>query len=66
MLARNGADLNAKCHGTPPLHLAIATAVQPDGQSFGWDCVAALLENNANVSAKVIIKCELQSVCNLA
>ena len=52
-LIDRGADVDVKCHGTPPTHLAIATAVQPQGNDFGFECLSLLLENNANPLGKV-------------
>lgn len=53
MLVRRGADVDLKCHGTAPVHLALASAVQPGGEKFALDSLSILLENNANVSVKV-------------
>ena len=53
MLVRYGADVDLKCHGIPPLHLAVATAVQPGGQLFGYECFSFLLASNANAVCKV-------------
>ncbi len=53
-LVDRGADVDLKCHGTPPIHLCVATAVQPDGERFAFECMVLLLERNANASAKVM------------
>lgn len=53
--------MDLKCHGIPPLHLAVSTAVQPDGQQFGYECFCFLLAHNANASCKVV---ELYAYCN--
>ena len=53
VLLEHGADVNLKCHGTPPIHLAVATAIQPNGEAFGFDSLAFMLEKEANVLAKV-------------
>ena len=46
-------DVNLKCHGTPPLHLAISVAALPDGYEFGIACFELLLNNiNLNIVAK--------------
>lgn len=42
-----GADVNAKCHGIPPLHLAVRTAAQPEGQEYGLQAFALLLKDPA-------------------
>lgn len=55
-LIANGADVDLKCHGTPPLHLALATAILPNGEEFSFACMSALLDANANVAAKVCFK----------
>ena len=52
-LIESGADSDLKCHGTPPLQLAIRTAGQPEGYDFGVSCVSLLLKAGANYSAKV-------------
>ncbi len=44
-----------KCHGTAPVLLALASAVQPGGEQFALEALTMLLENNANVSVKVIL-----------
>lgn len=50
-----------KCHGTAPVLLALASAVQPGGEQFALDAMTMLLENNANVSVKVIfLNCGLE------
>ena len=32
-----------KCHGTPPMHLALSTAALPGGYDFGMKCFLYLL-----------------------
>jgi len=44
-----------KCHGTAPVLLALASAVQPGGEQFALEAMTMLLENNANVSVKVML-----------
>jgi acetoin utilization deacetylase AcuC-like enzyme len=51
-LVTNGADVSAKCHATPVLHLALRTAAQPGGDAFGIEAFLFLLENGANPHAK--------------
>lgn len=65
MLAAQGADLDAKCHGIPPLHLCIASAVQPGALSFASSSVAVLLENGVSVTAKVRTE-SVEGVCRNA
>lgn len=45
--------MDLKCHGTPPIHLAVASSIQPLGETFGLDCLTLLLESKANIAAKV-------------
>jgi hypothetical protein len=51
-----GADVNLKCHGTPPLHLAVAAAAlpAPGARAFGAAAAAALLHASYDLSAKVL------------
>jgi hypothetical protein len=51
-----GADVNLKCHGTPPLHLAVAAAALPaaGARRFGTAAAAALLHASYDLSAKVL------------
>lgn len=55
ILVQHGADVDLKCHGIPPLHLAVSTAVQPGGQQFGYECFCFLLAHDANASCKVVV-----------
>lgn len=54
ILVQYGADVDLKCHGIPPLQLALSTAVQPGGQQFGYECFCFLLAHDANASCKVV------------
>lgn len=48
-----GFDINAKCHGTPPLHLLLFVAALPNGLNFAHSSMKVLLENNRyDLSAK--------------
>jgi hypothetical protein len=47
VLLQCGADVNAKCHGTPVLQLAIRTAAQPEGYYFGMQCFQELMASPA-------------------
>ncbi len=50
-----GADINAKCHGTPCLHLALFTVTLPDGSRFGNECFTLLSEcDEIDFSCKVM------------
>lgn len=52
-LVEFGADVNTKCHGTPPLHLIIRTMAQPAGYEFGLECLNLLLKSEEiNLLAK--------------
>jgi hypothetical protein len=52
-LIKFGADGDLKCHGTPPIHLVLATSILPDGLEFSKACLSVLLQNNVNPLAKV-------------
>lgn len=52
LLIQHGADVNAKCFITPPLHLALTTALLPEGRDFGLECFELLINSGANVLAK--------------
>ena len=48
-----GCDVNAKCFGTPCIHIAVSVAALPDGYDFGMAALKLLLgESYANVLAK--------------
>lgn len=53
LLLKFGADVNTKCCGTPSVHLALFSAVLPDGKDFGLQCFHVLVENSANLQLKV-------------
>jgi acetoin utilization deacetylase AcuC-like enzyme/ankyrin repeat protein len=53
VLLKYGADINLKCHGSPCLHLALSTAMLPNGgYNFGIDLFNLLLDNNVDCTAK--------------
>lgn len=54
-LLASGADPDAKCHGTPPLHLTVRSAAQPQGFEFGSHTTTILVQAKANCNAKVFI-----------
>ncbi len=48
-----GIDVNLKCHGTPPIHIALSIAALPDGYEFGLSALKLLLDHpNINMSVK--------------
>lgn len=47
-----GADVDAKCYGTPLLHIAAKCCQQPGGRDFGIHALKGLLQANANPFAK--------------
>ncbi|KAJ1425159.1 hypothetical protein B484DRAFT_349729, partial [Ochromonadaceae sp. CCMP2298] len=51
-LIKYGADVDVKCHGTPPVHLVCSTAAQPGGLPFAVACLGLLLAAQANPMAK--------------
>eukprot|EP00602_Paraphysomonas_sp_CaronLab_P002589 CAMPEP_0185019948 /NCGR_PEP_ID=MMETSP1103-20130426/2532_1 /TAXON_ID=36769 /ORGANISM="Paraphysomonas bandaiensis, Strain Caron Lab Isolate" /LENGTH=895 /DNA_ID=CAMNT_0027550535 /DNA_START=54 /DNA_END=2741 /DNA_ORIENTATION=- len=51
-IVESGGDINMKCHGTPPLHLAISTAILPGGFDFGISCALKLLTLGCDIDAK--------------
>jgi hypothetical protein len=53
-LLENGCDVNMKCHGTPPLHLALTTTVLPGGYEFGITCALKLVAQDCDINAKVL------------
>jgi len=48
-----GSDIDAKCNGTPVLHLAITTMTLPNGDRFGFSCLEKLINNGVDISCKV-------------
>lgn len=52
VLVKYGADVNAKCHSIPALHLALTATLLPGGREFGLQCFTSLLQNGCNASAK--------------
>ncbi len=48
-----GADIDLKCCGTPPLHLALTTITLPNGEEFGQKCFELLLNNSVDLLLKV-------------
>jgi hypothetical protein len=48
-----GADTNIKCHGSPPIILAIVTGMLPGGREFALNAALALLKAGCDVYAKV-------------
>lgn len=64
VLINRGADVDMKCHGTAPVLLALATAVQPGGENFAMDAMTMLLENNANATVKVRLDVSFRETCN--
>lgn len=53
-LLTGGVDPDAKCHGTPPLHLTVRSAAQPQGFEFGSHATTILVQAKANCNAKVL------------
>lgn len=54
-LVELGCDVNAKCHGSSPLHLLIATATLPNGgKEFGVSGASALIAAGCDLHSKVI------------
>ena len=54
-LIKFGADIDAKCHGVPPVHLALRLASFPDSEHLGFAIFTCLAENGANLLLKVSI-----------
>ena len=51
-LLKHGADPNLKCHGTPSLHLALASAILPENKEMGLAFFKLFLDNDADTLAK--------------
>ena len=46
ILVEHGADINIKCHGTPCIHLILASAILPDSHDKMMQCFEYLLSND--------------------
>ncbi len=55
LLVEYGADINAKCHGIPCIHLALSSAVLPQGGVFGRECFSYFKDHpSTDLSCRVI------------
>lgn len=55
-LVGKGCEVNLKCHGTPLLHLLLATRLLPEGDIFANEAIKVLLQSSDKISYDIQAK----------